>query len=362
MRMALVGRYERMSAAAGLRAGHDLADRRPARAAARGGAGAGGEDRQELARGDARRRSARCGARWSTGSPTRAGPARRSWCRCGATPTRPRARSRSRRSASRSGWSWTSREPTVSLAEVLDRREDDDATTVAIYTATEEVTRAELRAQAEALAAVLREARAAPGPGRRRDAAERARHRRRAVRGLVRGRRVRAAQPAPLGRRARARDRRGPAGRDRHPSRRRGARRRRAGRAGARRTAPGRRPVRSTPTRPRRRRASPRSRSRRARPGDPKPVPLVHDNVLGLIDGVLAKLRGGDVERRRAEAGADAQPDPDVAVVVGGHLQRDLRLPRRRRGHHHGALRHAARSPASSSASSSARRCCRPRR
>ena len=27
--------------------------------------------------------------------------------------------------------------------------------------------------------------------------------------------------------------------------------------------------------------------------GRPKPVPLVHDNVLGLIDGVLTKLRGG---------------------------------------------------------------------
>ena len=44
----------------------------------------------------------------------------------------------------------------MSLAEVLDRREGDE-TTVAIYTATEEITRAELRAQAEALAAVLRE-------------------------------------------------------------------------------------------------------------------------------------------------------------------------------------------------------------
>ena len=27
--------------------------------------------------------------------------------------------------------------------------------------------------------------------------------------------------------------------------------------------------------------------------GRPKPVPLLHDNVLGLIDGVLSKLRGG---------------------------------------------------------------------
>ena len=43
----------------------------------------------------------------------------------------------------------------MSLAEVLDPREGDE-TTVAIYTATEEITRAELRAQAEALAAVHR--------------------------------------------------------------------------------------------------------------------------------------------------------------------------------------------------------------
>jgi acyl-CoA synthetase (AMP-forming)/AMP-acid ligase II len=43
----------------------------------------------------------------------------------------------------------------VSLAEVLDPREGDE-TTVAIYTASEEITRAELRARAEALAAVLR--------------------------------------------------------------------------------------------------------------------------------------------------------------------------------------------------------------
>lgn len=44
----------------------------------------------------------------------------------------------------------------MNLADVLDRR-DDDATTVAVYTATEEVTRAELRARAEALTALLRD-------------------------------------------------------------------------------------------------------------------------------------------------------------------------------------------------------------
>ena len=53
MRMAFVGRHERLSAAAGVRARHDQPDRRPARPAARGGAGAGREDRPQLARGHA---------------------------------------------------------------------------------------------------------------------------------------------------------------------------------------------------------------------------------------------------------------------------------------------------------------------
>jgi long-chain acyl-CoA synthetase len=50
----------------------------------------------------------------------------------------------------------------VSLADVLQAR-DDDETTVAVYTNTEEVTRAELRARAEALASVLRAAGLRPG-------------------------------------------------------------------------------------------------------------------------------------------------------------------------------------------------------
>ncbi|MDQ1432607.1 MAG: hypothetical protein QOF40_3209 [Actinomycetota bacterium] len=50
----------------------------------------------------------------------------------------------------------------MSLADVLDARDDDD-TTVAVYTSTEEVTRAELRARAEALASVLRAAGLRPG-------------------------------------------------------------------------------------------------------------------------------------------------------------------------------------------------------
>ena len=74
MRMAFVGRYERMTRPAGLRAGHDQPDRRPAREPARGGAGARREDRQELAGRDGRHASRRCGARSSSGSPT---PARR---------------------------------------------------------------------------------------------------------------------------------------------------------------------------------------------------------------------------------------------------------------------------------------------
>jgi acyl-CoA synthetase (AMP-forming)/AMP-acid ligase II len=50
----------------------------------------------------------------------------------------------------------------VNLADVLDPR-DDDATTVAIYTTSEEVTRAELRARAETLSALLRERGLRPG-------------------------------------------------------------------------------------------------------------------------------------------------------------------------------------------------------
>jgi acyl-CoA synthetase (AMP-forming)/AMP-acid ligase II len=44
----------------------------------------------------------------------------------------------------------------VNLADVLEPRADD-ATAVAVYTTTEEVTRAELRARAETLASLLRD-------------------------------------------------------------------------------------------------------------------------------------------------------------------------------------------------------------
>jgi acyl-CoA synthetase (AMP-forming)/AMP-acid ligase II len=50
----------------------------------------------------------------------------------------------------------------TSLADVLAPR-DDDATTIAVYTTTDEVTRAELRARAEALTALLRERGLRPG-------------------------------------------------------------------------------------------------------------------------------------------------------------------------------------------------------
>jgi acyl-CoA synthetase (AMP-forming)/AMP-acid ligase II len=50
----------------------------------------------------------------------------------------------------------------VNLADVLDPR-DDDATAVAVYTTTDEVTRAELRSRAEALAALLRREGLRPG-------------------------------------------------------------------------------------------------------------------------------------------------------------------------------------------------------
>ena len=52
MRMAFVGKYERMPADAGARARDDLRDRRPARAAPRAGPGARREDRPQLAGGD----------------------------------------------------------------------------------------------------------------------------------------------------------------------------------------------------------------------------------------------------------------------------------------------------------------------
>ena len=92
MRMAFVGRYERMSAQRALRARDDQPDRRPARAAPRGGAGAGREDRQELAGRDGGHQAGALGrarARADRRVPGRRGRARPA---CGATPTRRRDR------------------------------------------------------------------------------------------------------------------------------------------------------------------------------------------------------------------------------------------------------------------------------
>ena len=161
MRMALVGRYERMNAAAGLRARHDLPDRRSARAAARGGAGAGRDDRQELAGRDARHQAGAVGR--ARARPHRRLPRRRAGAGVDVGPPRPgrRARSRSPRSASRGGPS--SRRD--AYADEPRRRPRSRGTTTPRRSRstppTEEVTRAELRARAEALAALLRDARVA---------------------------------------------------------------------------------------------------------------------------------------------------------------------------------------------------------
>ena len=103
MRMAFVGRYERMPAQRAYELGmisevvdpperlREAAQELAEKIAKNSPAGDGGDE--------ARAR----GARWSTGSPRPAAPARRSWSRCGATRTRKKDRARSRRSATRSG-------------------------------------------------------------------------------------------------------------------------------------------------------------------------------------------------------------------------------------------------------------------
>ena len=126
----------------------------------------------------------------------------------------------------------------------------------------------------------------------------------------------------------------------------------------------------------RRRRAPPGSPTTRRR--RPRAVHLGHhraaqagaahatSGVLELLDGVLGKLRGG---RRRppptgdAPAGADAEPHPGVAVAVGRHLQRALRVPgRARRSWSWTGFDPAAFAELVQRASASARPCCRRRR
>ena len=77
--------------------------------------------------------------------------------------------------------------------------------------------------------------------------------------------------------------------------------------------------------------------------GRPKPVLLTHAGVLDAArrrDRQAARrrsLRPG--RRRRARPGADAEPRPGVAVAVGRHLQRAVRLAGRRAGRGDGPVR-----------------------
>ena len=141
MRMALVGRHERMNAERAYELGMISQIVDPPEQLREVAQELGGDHRQELARRHARRPRGRCGVHSSTASPTGAAPARSSWCRCGATPTRTRVRARSRRSANPVG----RRDVNLRRRPRSPRR--DDATTIAVYTTHEEVTRAELRAR-----------------------------------------------------------------------------------------------------------------------------------------------------------------------------------------------------------------------
>ena len=103
MRMALVGRYERLSAGAGARPRDGEPGGRPARAAARGGPEPGGNDRPQLSGRHGGHEARPVGRPRSRASPTPARPGRRSWSPCGVTPTRRKAHVPSPRSATRSG-------------------------------------------------------------------------------------------------------------------------------------------------------------------------------------------------------------------------------------------------------------------
>ena len=102
MRMAFVGRHERMSAERALELGMisqivDPPDQLRAEAQALA---------EKVAKNSPRpwpRPSGPSGAPWRRASPMRARPAPKNWFRCGATPTRPRARSPSPRSATPNG-------------------------------------------------------------------------------------------------------------------------------------------------------------------------------------------------------------------------------------------------------------------
>ena len=103
MRMAFVGRHERMSAAAGVRAGHGQRGRRPARAAPRTRRRSWPRRSREQSGGDGGDQASAVGR--ARDRPDRRVPRGRaaSWCRCGVIPIRRRDRLPSPRSVSRTG-------------------------------------------------------------------------------------------------------------------------------------------------------------------------------------------------------------------------------------------------------------------
>ena len=102
LRMALAGRHERIDAH-GARTQLGILSQvvDPPERLRDAAPGAGREDRPELARGDGRHQAGAVGRARARASPTRAAPARRSWSRCGATPTRTEGPLRLRREARR---------------------------------------------------------------------------------------------------------------------------------------------------------------------------------------------------------------------------------------------------------------------
>ncbi len=103
MRMAFTGRDERMSAQRAYELGMISQVVDPPEQLWDVAQELAEQDRPQLARGHGRHQAGAVGRARARASPMPAGPARPSWCRCGATPTRPRARWPSPRSASPTG-------------------------------------------------------------------------------------------------------------------------------------------------------------------------------------------------------------------------------------------------------------------